>query len=590
MTVSLDGRPGSGPQRTHVGPWRLQSRLGEGGMGVVHLAADPTGRRVALKILRPHVVSDAESRERLAREVALLGRVDSPRVAAVLDADPWHEVPWVATRYVPGWSLHEHVRAEGPLAGRDLRWFARCLAEALVAVHASGVVHRDVKPANILLEGRSPVLIDFGLARLADDTRLTQVGFLMGTPGYLAPEVLTGAEATPAADVHAYGACLAYAATGRAPFGSGPAVAVMDRVRRGEHDLTGVDPGIRPMVEACLNPEPSARPSATTLLTALQAVPDTDAAAYAPVRAPQVAQPASTRRAPEPDPTMPLVVGEAARRSGRLTSLLGSLRSGASQPTAVTRRLDGGAPTRRETVATTPAMPPATARQGPPTRILPVQHARTPAPPVRQTAPLQPTAARPSDAAAVPAGPRQGGALLATLRVGLTAVVVAFFLSAPWLASAAVLLGAHLLRTWSWTAQARREKVWRRGRTRWYDPVAAVAVAPWYALVALGGTSVLAVWIASALAGVAAIAYLLGVPAAGALAMGGLVLSLAATRGPGARRVRVPLDRALRRVSRSTPVSVVIVCVLAVTVGVLAFSASAGASWEPFGSPLSWLR
>ena len=176
------------------------------------------------------------------------------------------------------------------------------------------------------------------------------------------------------------------------------------------------------------------------------------------------------------------------------------------------------------------------------------------------------------------------------MRVGLVAAIVTFFLAAPWLAMLATLTGAHMLRTWSWTAQARREKVWRRGRRRWYDPVAAVAAAPWFALVALGGTSLLALWVGVALAGVAAVAMIGGLPASGALAVGGLVLALTSGWGPGARRVRVPLDRAMRRASRSTAVSIAAVAMLAVAVAVLAFSASAGPSWEPFGSPLAWLR
>ena len=129
-------------------------------MGVVHLAEGPDGRRVALKVLRPHVVGDEEARDRLAREVKSLSRVRSPRVAEIIDADPWGPIPFVATRYVPGLSLHDHVPQEGPLGGEELRWFARSLAEALQAVHQVGVLHRDVKPSNVLMEGRTPVLID----------------------------------------------------------------------------------------------------------------------------------------------------------------------------------------------------------------------------------------------------------------------------------------------------------------------------------------------------------------------------------------------------------------------------------------------
>ncbi|HEX5561113.1 MAG TPA: serine/threonine-protein kinase [Nocardioidaceae bacterium] len=252
-----------------VGGYRLLARIGEGGMGVVHLAEGPDGRQVALKVLRPNVVGDDENRARLAREVDALHRVDSPRVAGVVDADPWGETPFVATRYVPGPTLHEHVEQHGPLTGADLVRVAAGLAEAVIAVHTVGVLHRDIKPSNVLLEGRDPVLIDFGLARAAEDTRLTQVGWLLGTPGYLAPEILFGEDATTASDVHSWAATVAYAASGQPPFGTGPAVAVMDRVRRGEHDLSAVPGFLRPLLTACLAPDPADRPETAAVLAAL---------------------------------------------------------------------------------------------------------------------------------------------------------------------------------------------------------------------------------------------------------------------------------------------------------------------------------
>jgi hypothetical protein len=242
-------------------------------MGVVHLAEGPDGRRVALKVLRPHVVGDEEARDRLAREVKSLSRVRSPLVAEIIDADPWGPIPFVATRYVPGLSLHDHVPKEGPLSGEDLTWFARSLAQALQAVHQVGVLHRDVKPSNVLMEGRTPVLIDFGLARVADDTRLTRTGWLLGTPGYLAPEILYGHEPTAAADVHSWAATVGFAGLGHPPFGRGPSMAVMDRVRRGEHDLSGLDNGVLALVEAALDPEPERRPNLRTLVESLGGSP-----------------------------------------------------------------------------------------------------------------------------------------------------------------------------------------------------------------------------------------------------------------------------------------------------------------------------
>ena len=257
MTTS----PKAPPPGLTVGGYALRARLGEGGMGVVHLGQKPGERPVAIKVLRPHVVGDDEARRRLAREVSSLSRVRSRRIAEIVDADPFGEIPFVATRYVPGLSLHDHVQEEGALEGDDLLWFADCLAEALEAVHSVGVLHRDIKPSNVIMEGRTPILIDFGLARVAEDSRITMNGWLLGTPGYLAPEILYGDDATIASDVHAWAATVAYAGTGRAPFGRGPSVAVMDRVRRGEHDLAGLDPDVLELVEEALAPEPADRPT-----------------------------------------------------------------------------------------------------------------------------------------------------------------------------------------------------------------------------------------------------------------------------------------------------------------------------------------
>ena len=235
-------------------------------MGIVHLAETPEHEWVALKVLRPHIVGDEEARQRLAREVATLSRVTSDRVAAIIDADPWGEQPYVVTEYVAGPTLRDHVRDHGPMEETELWDFAAGLAEAVAAVHAVGVLHRDIKPGNVLVEDGNAVLIDFGLARLAEDPRMTATGWLMGTPGYLAPEVLHGDEPTPAADVHALAATLAFAATGRPPAGSGPPMAIMDRVRRGEFDLRGVPSRMLGAIREGLDPVPAARPTVEELL------------------------------------------------------------------------------------------------------------------------------------------------------------------------------------------------------------------------------------------------------------------------------------------------------------------------------------
>src|SRR3954451_22240026 len=227
-------------------------------MGVFHLARrGDAGQRVALKVLRPHIVGDQEARQRLEREVASLSRVRSQWVAEIVDADPWAEVPYVATRYVPGLSLHDLVLEEGPVTDADLYWLAPCLAEGIASVHAVGVLHRDVKPSNVLMEGRTPILIDFGLARVADDPRLTHTGWFLGPPGYLAPEILHGADSTAASDVHSWAATVAFTGTGHPPFGRGPSMAIMDRVRRGEHDLSGLPEDVGSIVAAALDTEPA---------------------------------------------------------------------------------------------------------------------------------------------------------------------------------------------------------------------------------------------------------------------------------------------------------------------------------------------
>jgi predicted Ser/Thr protein kinase len=299
--------PSAFPAETgRIGRYSLRARIGEGGMGVVHLAESPAGEQVALKVLRPHVVGDDEGRARLAREVTSLRRVRSRRVAEVHDADPWGDRPYVVTRYVHGPSLHDRVRESGGLADDELRAVATGLVEAVLAVHEAGVLHRDIKPSNVLIENaHDPVLIDFGLAKLVEDSKLTATGWLMGTPGYLAPEVLYGDDATPAADVHAWAATVVFAATGQTPFGRGPSMAIMDRARRGEYDLTGVPAWLAPLVGQCLSPDPAARPSAADVLARLSASTSAAEVPVAPATRPitvAAPRPAPPPREPEPRP------------------------------------------------------------------------------------------------------------------------------------------------------------------------------------------------------------------------------------------------------------------------------------------------
>lgn len=254
-----------------IGPYRVLQQLGQGGMGIVHLALDARGRAVAVKVLRSHVAHDEDARARLAREVDTLARVRSQRIAPVFDADLEAEQPYIVTRYVPGPSLEQHVREEGPLDAQALLRLARGLAEALRAIHEVGVIHRDLKPGNVLLLDGDPVVIDFGIAHVVESSRMTMTGLVMGTPGYLSPELVEGGDVTTATDWWGWAATLVFAATGRSPFGRGGMEAVLARVCRGDVDLHDVDPGLAPLLYAALTPDPRLRPDADEVLTALEA-------------------------------------------------------------------------------------------------------------------------------------------------------------------------------------------------------------------------------------------------------------------------------------------------------------------------------
>jgi predicted Ser/Thr protein kinase len=260
------------PER--IGRYRLQSRLAAGGMGRVFLALDSDGSTVALKQLHPAIADDDNMRERLRREVAAMRRVRSPRVARLLDADLEADPPYIVTRYVQGRTLREVVSADGPLEGERLARVAAGIAEALAVIHAAGHVHRDLKPGNVMIVGGDPVVIDFGIAQEQEATRITQEGGSVGTIGYMAPEVLNGGPSGPAADVFAWGATIAYAATGRPAFGGGTLQAVALRTYRGDADIDGIDDGLRPLVAAALTPDPAARPDVQTLVRVLAAPSD----------------------------------------------------------------------------------------------------------------------------------------------------------------------------------------------------------------------------------------------------------------------------------------------------------------------------
>ncbi|MEV4381720.1 protein kinase [Streptosporangium sp. NPDC049644] len=248
-----------------VGPYTLLERLGRGGMGEVYLAAGRRGDNVALKVLHDMVDTDSEARIRLEREVRALRRVESPYVARVVDADLNGDRPYLVMEHIEGETLLERVRRGGPLEG-GLLTLAQGLATALSIIHAAGVVHRDLKPANVLVnEDDEPVLIDFGIAHVLDATRLTLTGTFLGTPGYAAPELFADEPVGEPADVHAWAATVAFAATGRPTFGRGTVEAQMYAILNGQADLEGVPAALLPLIRAALHREPAKRPTAALL-------------------------------------------------------------------------------------------------------------------------------------------------------------------------------------------------------------------------------------------------------------------------------------------------------------------------------------
>ncbi|MFB6904752.1 bifunctional serine/threonine-protein kinase/ABC transporter substrate-binding protein [Streptomyces bacillaris] len=255
-------RPLTSQDPRAVGPYRTLARLGAGGMGVVYLARSAGGALAAVKVIRAEHAADPRFRARFRREVEAAGRITGPWVVPVLGADTEAREPWLATAFVPGPSLGEVVGARGALPAQTVRALGVRLAAALATVHAGGLIHRDVKPGNILLALDGPRLIDFGIARHPGATALTATDAVLGTPGYLAPEQASAGPVGPACDVFSLGCVLVYAATGRPPFGAGGAAGVLFRTVHEEPDLDGVPPALLPLVTACLAKTPDTRPTA----------------------------------------------------------------------------------------------------------------------------------------------------------------------------------------------------------------------------------------------------------------------------------------------------------------------------------------
>ena len=332
---------GAGPRRAAplgpgdpewVGPYRLLGRLGAGGMGTVFLGRGDDGEPVAVKVLRPELAGDPSFLRMFRHEVAAARRVVGFCTARVIDAELSGELPYLVTEYVDGVRLDRAIAASGRLAATDLAGLAVGMAAALTAIHGAGVVHRDLKPSNVLLSYFGPKVIDFGIARALDASAAsTATGKLMGSPGWMAPEQFGPGPATAAVDIFVWGSLVAYAGTGRRPFGQGTVVEVVYRIRHEPPDLGGLEGRLRALVEACMDKEPERRPSARTLLLELlgdHADPDPQAAATQLLQrswsAPPAADPGTPPAPPAPaaavmgaPPTAPHATPSPAGRPGR---------------------------------------------------------------------------------------------------------------------------------------------------------------------------------------------------------------------------------------------------------------------------------
>ncbi|MDX2817814.1 PQQ-binding-like beta-propeller repeat protein [Streptomyces sp. PA03-5A] len=269
-------RPGTDPEAEHpeyAGPYRLEGRLGAGGMGVVHLSRSTSGMRLAVKVVHEEFAADPEFRARFRQEITAARRVSGAFTASVVDADPDAERPWMATLYIPGPTLAEFVKRNGPVPPAQVRYLMAGLAEALRDIHRVGVVHRDLKPGNVLLAADGPKVIDFGISRPPDSDVRTETGKLIGTPPFMAPEQFSRPRSVgPAADVFAMAGVLVHAATGRSPFDSDSPYIVAYQVVHDEPHLDGVPGDLRPLIERCLAKDPDHRPTPDALMTELRKV------------------------------------------------------------------------------------------------------------------------------------------------------------------------------------------------------------------------------------------------------------------------------------------------------------------------------
>ncbi|MFD5469374.1 PQQ-binding-like beta-propeller repeat protein [Streptomyces sp. NPDC127105] len=288
MTPLSSGDPDS------IGGYTLLRRLGAGGMGVVYLGVSASGRQVAVKLVHGPYAQEEEFRTRFRQEIAAARRVSGAFTAPVVDADPDADRPWMATLYVPGLSLAEVVEKNGPLSRRELRALGLGLTEALRDIHRVGLVHRDLKPGNVLMTEDGPRVIDFGISRASDNQNLTATGRMIGTPPFMSPEQVASArDVTPASDVFSLGSLLVFAAVGTGPFDADSPYITGYQVVYGTPDLGGVPEALLDIVERCLDKDPAARPELTDIHRMLQALPESDATG-----SPETGQSTQPRRRP----------------------------------------------------------------------------------------------------------------------------------------------------------------------------------------------------------------------------------------------------------------------------------------------------
>ncbi len=565
-----------------LGPYRLLGQIGEGGMGVVYMARDASGQTVALKVLRSVAAEEPMARRRLAREVETMQRVRSPYVAEVIDADLAGDMPYIVTRYVPGRTLEQVVTESGPLPPPTLARLACGLADALAAVHAAGVVHRDLKPSNVMLLDELPVVIDFGIAQGPDATRLTLTGMFMGTPGYLAPEVIEGQPSSEASDVHAWAATVAFAATGHPPFGSGGYEAIFYRIVNGQPDLTGAPASLLPLLTAALARDPGFRPPAAQL------------SAQAAALAPGAFAPGAVLAGDGPvSPSTVVPVTSADRAPG------GPLAAGGAP--AGPAALNGGgaapAPLRADTqplqaIRPAPAdfadmLPPVQYVRGPvprPGPVPPAGHGPKPAPDPRpRRGPAKSPPASPFARPASPTGAARKSRWPSAMVAATLVVAVGISVVLPVVGAVSALVLIILLRAGE-LAHERRSV--RGARPR--DRVLLVALSPWYLVRSLLGCLLLAPFAlaAAAVAGGVAISISPGhhLPRAVAAAAGTLVAFYGFA--PGSAKPRRQLGRLFAAVATGRAVQVVALAgMTALALATLAAAASWPSLYWPAGAP-----